>query len=193
MPIWYEMCVRGNVFSFCERRTLEIDLSSVRHKSSQNLKPTTIQKMKASATYLSVLLPMRRNYEKFHHFHHQIHHWSRHHIRSQSNSRYHHQERIIMIFIIFIIIQQLECQNPCWFCSVRHKRAKWLYLKSEKSYLRSSDVKMTSTLRAFQISSWVTRPERPSTKSSRPEGPKAGPKGRYLEVVATMAPRHVVN
>ena len=33
---------------------------------------------------------------------------------------------------------------------------------------------------------WVTRPERPKgvkrTKSSRPEGPKAVPKGRYLEV-----------
>ena len=30
------------------------------------------------------------------------------------------------------------------------------------------------------------------TKSSRPEGPKAGPKGRYLEVGARRAPRLLV-
>ena len=31
------------------------------------------------------------------------------------------------------------------------------------------------------------------TKSSRPEGPKAGPKGRYLEVGARRAPRLLVH
>ena len=62
LPISYEMSVCWNVFSFCERRTLEIHLSSERHKSSENLKPTTIQKMKAAATYLSVLPQQRRNY-----------------------------------------------------------------------------------------------------------------------------------
>ena len=62
LPISYEMSVCWNVFSFCERRTLEIHLSSERHKSSENLKPTTIQKMKAAATYLSVLPQQRRNH-----------------------------------------------------------------------------------------------------------------------------------
>ena len=37
------------------------------------------------------------------------------------------------------------------------------------------------------MGAWVTR-----TKSSRPEGPKAGPKGRQLEVGARRAPRLLV-
>ena len=43
------------------------------------------------------------------------------------------------------------------------------------------------------MGAWVTRPERPKgPKSSRPEGPKAGPKGRQLEVGPRRGPRLLV-
>ena len=38
----------------------------------------------------------------------------------------------------------------------------WLYPRNEKSYHRSVGVKKTGILRTFQISAWVTRPERPT-------------------------------
>ena len=54
----------------------------------------------------------------------------------------------------------------------------------------------------MDTSAWVTRPERPKgvkdvikqarRAQSRPEGPKAGPKGRNLEVGARRAPRLLV-
>ena len=49
------MYVRGNVFPFCERRALEIHLSSVRHKSSENLKGEHNTKDESISYYLSVL------------------------------------------------------------------------------------------------------------------------------------------
>ena len=60
----------------------------------------------------------------------------------------------------------------------------WLYLGNEKSYQRSTGVKTNGVSRAFQISDWVTRPERlkgaqeevkqaqrAATKKSGPGGP----------------------
>ena len=60
----------------------------------------------------------------------------------------------------------------------------WRYLGNEKSYRRSAGVKMTGFARAFQISAWITWPERPKgTKDEvkRPEGPPTtslGPEGQ---------------